>query len=165
MLTTLVVNGRSRELDVEPHRTLLEVLRDTLGIFDAKEGCNEGVCGACTVLLDGRPVSSCLVLAVATRGRPVTTVRGIAEDGALHPLQEAFLRHGAVQCGFCTPGMLLTTLAFLERHPVPDRDAIREALEGNLCRCTGYAKIIDAICEYARTSNEMRSETRGHAAR
>jgi carbon-monoxide dehydrogenase small subunit len=165
VLTTLVVNGRSRELDVEPHRTLLEVLRDTLGIFDAKEGCNEGVCGACTVLLDGQPVSSCLVLAVATRGRSITTVRGIVEDGVLHPLQQAFLRHGAVQCGFCTPGMLLTALAFLERQPAPDRDAdrdaIRAALEGNLCRCTGYAKIIDAICEYALTSNETRSETHG----
>ena len=154
MLTTLAVNGRSRELDVEPHRTLLEALRDTLGIFDAKEGCNEGVCGACTVLLDGRPVSSCLVLAVATRGRSITTVRGIVEAGALHPLQQAFLRHGAVQCGFCTPGMLLTALAFLERQPAPDRDAIRAALEGNLCRCTGYAKIIDAICEYSLARNE-----------
>ena len=153
MLTRLAINGRGRDVDVEPHRTLLEVLRDTLGIFDAKEGCNEGVCGACTVLLDGEPVSSCLVLAVGTRGRPITTVRGIVEDGGLHPLQEAFLRHGAVQCGFCTPGMLLTTLAFLEKNPAPDRDAIRAALEGNLCRCTGYTKIIDAIEDYAATRN------------
>jgi aerobic carbon-monoxide dehydrogenase small subunit len=149
MLVRLVINGRARELEVEPHRTLLEVLRDTLGNFDAKEGCGEGVCGACTVLLDGRPVSSCLVLAVATRGRAITTVRGLARDGDLHPLQEAFVRHGAVQCGFCTPGMLLTALAFLGSEPRPDRDAIRAALAGNLCRCTGYAKIIDAIEEYA----------------
>ena len=154
MLTTLVVNGRRREIDVEPHRSLLEALRDTLGIFDAKDGCNEGVCGACTVLLDGRPVSSCLVLAVATRGRPITTVRGIVDDGGLHPLQEAFLRHGAVQCGFCTPGMVLTALAFLERHPTVDRAALRAALEGNLCRCTGYAKIIEAIDAYAASRDE-----------
>jgi carbon-monoxide dehydrogenase small subunit len=146
--TGLTINGRPRDVDVEPHRTLLEVLRDTLGIFDAKEGCNEGVCGACTVLLDGQPVSSCLVLAVATRGKPITTVRGLTPDGELHPLQEAFLEHGAVQCGFCTPGMLLTALAFLERTPRPDRDAIRVALEGNLCRCTGYTKIVDAVEEY-----------------
>ena len=142
---TLVINGRRREVEAPAHLTLLEVLRDTLGIFDAKEGCNEGVCGACTVLLDGRPVSSCLVLAVGTRGKPITTVRGLTPDGELHPLQEAFLRHGAVQCGFCTPGMLLTTLAFLEAHPRPDRAAIREALEGNLCRCTGYTKIVAAV--------------------
>lgn len=153
MMTALVINGRARELDVEPHRTLLEVLRDQLGIFDAKEGCGEGVCGACTVLLDGRPVSSCLVLAVATRGRPITTVRGLDPDGALHPLQEAFLRHGAVQCGFCTPGILLTALAFLEKHPHAGREAIRAALDGNLCRCTGYAKIIDAIEDYAHSGN------------
>jgi carbon-monoxide dehydrogenase small subunit len=149
VLTTLVVNGRRREIDVPSHRTLLDALRDTLGIFDVKEGCNEGVCGACTVLLDGRPVSSCLVLAIATRGRPITTVRGIVDDGGLHPLQEAFLRHGAVQCGFCTPGILLTALAFLGRNPTADRDAIRAALEGNLCRCTGYVKILDAIEAYA----------------
>ena len=148
-LTRLVINRRPRDVAVEPHRTLLEVLRDTLGIFDAKEGCNEGVCGACTVLLDDRPVSSCLVLAASTRGRPITTVRGLTPDGELHPLQEAFLRNGAVQCGFCTPGMLLTALAFLEQNSRPDRDLIRVALEGNLCRCTGYTKVVDAIEEYA----------------
>jgi carbon-monoxide dehydrogenase small subunit len=150
VITRLTINGRPRDVDVEPQRTLLEVLRDTLGIFDAKEGCNEGVCGVCTVLLDGRPVSSCLVLAVGTRGKPITTVRGLMPDGELHPLQEAFLKHGAVQCGFCTPGMLLTTLAFLEQTPRPDRDAIRVALEGNLCRCTGYTKIVDAVEDYVR---------------
>jgi aerobic carbon-monoxide dehydrogenase small subunit len=153
VIARLTINGRPRDVDVAPHRTLLEVLRDTLGIFDAKEGCNEGVCGACTVLLDGRPVSSCLVLAVGTRGQPITTVRGLTPDGELHPLQEAFLRHGAVQCGFCTPGMLLTTLAFLDAHPHPDRAAIREALEGNLCRCTGYTKIVDAIEDYAMSKD------------
>jgi len=146
----LMINGRARDVDVRPGQTLLEVLRDTLGIFDVKEGCGEGVCGACTVLLDGRPVSSCLTLAAAARGRALLTVRGLEREGGLHPLQEAFVRHGGVQCGFCTPGMLLTTLAFLERHPRPSRDAIRTALEGNLCRCTGYAKILDAVLAYAR---------------
>jgi len=146
----LVVNGRGREVDALPTQTLLDVLRDTLGIFDVKEGCDEGVCGACTVLLDGRPVSSCLLLAASVRERPIVTVRGLEANGELHPLQHAFLQHGAVQCGFCTPGMLLTALAFLERHPTPTRDEIRGALEGNLCRCTGYAKIVDAIEAYAR---------------
>jgi carbon-monoxide dehydrogenase small subunit len=150
MTARMVLNGRVREIDVRANQTLLEVLRDTLGIFDVKEGCGEGVCGVCTVLLDGRPVSSCLVLAPAVRGRAVVTLRGLERDGGLHPLQEAFVRHGAVQCGFCTPGMLLTVLAFLEREPRADREAIRVALEGNLCRCTGYAKIVDAIEAYVR---------------
>ena len=146
----LTINGRSRDVNVEPSRTLLEVLRDTLGIFDVKDGCGEGVCSACTVLLDGRPVSSCLVLAPTAASRAITTVRGLEEGGGLHPLQQAFLRHGAVQCGFCTPGMLLTALAFLARHPDADREALRHAIEGNLCRCTGYAKILDALEDYAR---------------
>jgi carbon-monoxide dehydrogenase medium subunit len=149
-----VLNRRVREVEARPEQTLLELLRDGLGVFDVKEGCNEGVCGACTVLLDGRPVSSCLLLAPAVHGRTVLTVRGLEADGALHPLQEAFLRHGAVQCGFCTPGMLLTALAFLERHPAAGRQALRRALEGNLCRCTGYAKILDAVEAYARGQNE-----------
>jgi len=150
VIARLVLNGRAREVEVRPNQTLLEMLRDTLGVFDVKEGCDEGVCGVCTVLLDGRPASSCLVLAAALRGRAVTTLRGIERDGGLHPLQEAFVRHGAVQCGFCTPGMLLTVLALLEREPRPDRPAIRAALEGNLCRCTGYAKIVDAVEAYVR---------------
>ena len=149
MRITLTLNGRSRELEVPPSQTLLQLLRDTLGIHDAKEGCGEGVCGACTVLLDGRPVSSCLVLAPAAHGRAILTVRGL-EAERLHPLQEAFVRHGAVQCGFCTPGILLTAYALLERDPGADREAIRRALAGNLCRCTGYAKILDAVEAYAR---------------
>ena len=150
MRLSLRINGRARDVDVEPSRTLLEVLRDMLGIFDVKEGCDEGVCGACTVLLDGRPVSSCLVLAPTAAARAITTVRGLEDGGELHPLQQAFLRHGAVQCGFCTPGMLLTALAFLERHPGAGREALRGAIEGNLCRCTGYAKILDALEDYAK---------------
>jgi carbon-monoxide dehydrogenase small subunit len=150
MIARLVLNGRPREVETRPGRTLLELLRDTLGVFDVKEGCNEGVCGACTVLLDGRPISSCLVLAVAVRGRSVLTLRGLERNGGLHPLQAAFLRHGAVQCGFCTPGMLLTALTFVQRTPHPDRATIRAALEGNLCRCTGYTKIVDAVEAYVR---------------
>jgi aerobic carbon-monoxide dehydrogenase small subunit len=142
MIARLVLNGRPREVDVRPNQTLLELLRDTLGIFDVKEGCDEGVCGVCTVLLDGRPASACLVLAAG--------LRGLELNGDLHPLQQAFVKHGAVQCGFCTPGMLLTTLAFLAREPRPDREAIRAALEGNLCRCTGYTKIVDAVEAYVR---------------
>ena len=149
MIVAFSLNGRPREVDAPPHQTLLHTLRDGLGLFDAKQGCDEGVCGACTVLLDGRPVSSCLVLTPTVSGRRVVTVRGLERDGDLHPLQEAFIRHGAVQCGYCTPGMLLTALAFLERHPGASREAIRDALAGNLCRCTGYAKILDAVEAYA----------------
>ena len=149
MRLSLTINGRARDVDVEPSRTLLDVLRDTLGIFDVKEGCGEGVCGACTVLLDGRPASSCLVLAPTAARHAITTVRALEDDGELHPLQQAFLRHGAVQCGFCTPGMLLTALAFLQLHPDADREALRHAIEGNLCRCTGYTKIVDALEDYA----------------
>ena len=149
----LLINGRTREVEASPGQTLLGVLRDALGIFDVKEGCGEGVCGVCTVLLDGRLVSSCLLLAAAVRGRAIVTVRGLEREGGLHPLQEAFVRHGAVQCGFCTPGMLLTALVFLEGNARPEREEIRRALEGNLCRCTGYAKIVDAIAAYAREAH------------
>ena len=151
MIQRFVLNGRPREVDCLPYQTLLEVLRDTLGVFDVKEGCDEGICGACTVLLDGRPVSSSLMLAPMVHGGAITTVRGLERDGELHPLQEAFARHGAVQCGFCTPGMLLTALALLERRPRTGREELRAALAGNLCRCTGYAKILDAIEAYAQT--------------
>jgi carbon-monoxide dehydrogenase small subunit len=139
------LNGERRELRVAAHHTLLQVLRDDVGAVEVKEGCGEGVCGTCTVLLDGEPVSACLLLAVRADGRDVTTVRGLAPAGALHPLQEAFVAHGAAQCGFCTPGMILTAHAFLRRQPHPGREDIRRAISGNLCRCTGYTKIIDAI--------------------
>lgn len=148
MIVGFTLNDRPREIDIPAGQTLLRTLRDTLGVFDAKEGCDEGVCGACTVLLDGRPVSSCLILTPTVRGRRVLTVRGLERDGGLHPLQTAFLVHGAVQCGFCTPGMLLTALAFLERRPRAEREEIRAALAGNLCRCTGYAAILDAVEAY-----------------
>lgn len=139
------LNGDRREARVLAHQTLLEVLRDDLGTMEVKEGCGEGVCGTCTVLLDGEPVSSCLVLAARVADKSVTTLRGLAPAGRLHPLQEAFVAHGAAQCGFCTPGIILTADAFLREHRRPTRQEIRRAIAGNLCRCTGYAKIVDAI--------------------
>lgn len=143
------LNGEQREVRAAAHETLLQVLRDSLGAIEVKDGCGEGVCGTCTVLLDGEPVSSCLLLAARAAGREVTTVRGLAPVGSLHPLQEAFVAHGAAQCGFCTPGMILTAYAFLQTarasHRPPSRDEIRRAIAGNLCRCTGYVKIVDAI--------------------
>ncbi|MBI2203323.1 MAG: (2Fe-2S)-binding protein [Candidatus Rokubacteria bacterium] len=150
MIVRFTLNGRPREVETEPHRTLLDVLRDTLGQLEAKEGCAEGACGACTVLLDGRPASSCLTLVPLVEGRRVTTVRGLERDGRLHPLQESFVAHGAVQCGFCTPGVLLTALWYVEKNPGADREQIRQALGGNLCRCTGYTKIVDAIEAWSR---------------
>ena len=145
----LTVNGERRETWAFPHETLLDVLHDDLGYHEVRYGCGEGVCGTCTVLLDAEPVSGCLLLAVQADGRALTTVRGLASDGEPHPLQASFLRNGAAQCGFCTPGMLLTAWALLEREPRPSRERIRRELVGNLCRCTGYSKILDAVEEYA----------------
>ncbi len=145
-----VLNGRAVETSSAPWETLLAVLRYTLGATEVKYGCGEGVCGTCTVLLDGAPINACLVLAIQVHGREVTTVRGLAGDGALHPLQRAFIAHEAAQCGFCTPGMLLVAHAFLRDHPRATRDQIRAAIAGNLCRCTGYTRIVDAIEACAR---------------
>lgn len=149
MKIALTVNGQLRELAIVPHQTLLQLLRDALGLFEVKEACSEGVCGACTVLMDGRPVSSCLVLAPLARGRTILTLRGLQTDDALHPLQEAFVEHGAVQCGFCTSGMLLSAAALLAEDPAPTRERIVHYLRGNLCRCTGYQKILEAIAACA----------------
>ena len=145
MNVRLVVNGRAHEVDVPVHALLLDVLRDGLDLKGAKRSCDAQVCGACTVLVDGLAVSACTYLAVEADGRAVTTVEGLAEDGRLHPIQQAFLDCGAVQCGFCTSGMLLTTRALLEEHPAPTRDDIVHDLCGSLCRCTGYRKIVEAI--------------------
>jgi aerobic carbon-monoxide dehydrogenase small subunit len=145
----LEVNGDLREAWVLPSESLLDVLRDALGHHEVRYGCGEGVCGTCTVLLDGEAVSACLLLAVQAEGRSVLTVRGLASGGEPHPLQASFLRNGAAQCGFCTPGMLLAAVSLLQREPRPDRERIRRELIGNLCRCTGYSKILDAIEEYA----------------
>ena len=146
----LCVNGSRRLLDVRPEETLLEVLHDRMGMSDVRYGCGEGVCGTCTVLLDGDPVSACLLLAVQVAGREITTLRGLdgtAPDG-LHPLQRTMLQLGGSQCGFCTPGVILTALSLGRRNPTATRDEIRHELVGNLCRCTGYTKIVDAIDTY-----------------
>ena len=141
----LTVNGESREVLAPVHKTLLEVLREDLGLTGTKHGCELGECGTCTVLVDGEPVLSCLALPVAIEGRAITTIEGMAEGGELHPLQQAFAELGAAQCGYCTPGILLTAQALLDETPTPTRDEIKEALAGNLCRCTGYTKILDAV--------------------
>lgn len=149
-LISLRVNGVEYEAAVEPRRTLAEFLRYDLGLTGTKIGCSIGDCGACTVLIDGVPSFSCLVLAVEAEGRDVTTIEGVAQDGGLHPLQQAFVDTGAIQCGFCTPGMVLTALALLRDNPRPTESDVRRALSGNLCRCTGYQKIVEAVLEAAR---------------
>ena len=139
------VNDNPVELMVEPHLTLLEVLRENLFLIGTKEGCSTGDCGACTVLLDGKPVTSCLMLAVEAEGHHVETVEGLSPDGELHPLQSAFIREDGLQCGFCTPGMLMASKALLAENPDPSEDEIRMGLAGNLCRCTGYDPIVRAV--------------------
>jgi aerobic carbon-monoxide dehydrogenase small subunit len=151
---TFTVNREQREAWVFPHDSLLDVLRDILGHHEVRYGCGEGVCGTCTVLLDGEPVSACLLLAVQADGHSLMTVRDLSPGGEFHPLQACFLRNGAAQCGFCTPGMLLTAWALLQRDPRPSRERIRRELVGNLCRCTGYTKILDAVEEYAAEAAE-----------
>jgi len=145
MRFTCHVNDEPVDVLADDYKTLLEVLREELQLTGTKHGCELGECGACAVLLDGVPVLSCLVLAVECGGRQVATVEGLAANGELHPLQECFADHGAAQCGYCTPGMLMTAKALLDSEPHPSRDRIREALSGNLCRCTGYLQIIDAV--------------------
>lgn len=146
---SLVVNGEPYELEIAPNRTLLEVIRNDLGLTGTKEGCGTGECGACTVLLDGEPVNACLTLALQAHGKKVTTIEGLSRGDGLDPLQEAFIAHGAIQCGFCTPGVILSAKALLERNPKPKELEIREALVGHLCRCTGYQKIVEAILSVA----------------
>lgn len=141
----LTVNDEPRDVLVAPHKTLLEVLREDLGLTGTKHGCELGECGTCTVLVDGAPVLSCLALPADLEGRAIATVEGMADGGTLHPLQQAFAELGAAQCGYCTPGVLLTAQALLAERPTPTRDEVRDALAGNLCRCTGYTKILDAV--------------------
>ena len=142
---TLSVNGKESALTVAPNRTLLDVLRDELSLIGTKKGCDEGTCGACTVIMDDRPVLSCMVLAVRCQGKAIETIEGLAKNGSLHPLQQAAIEKNAVQCGFCTPGWLLSAKVLLENQPHPSRKDVRSAIAGNLCRCTGYTKIEDAI--------------------
>jgi len=141
----LKVNGESHELSVDPYRTLLEVLREDLELTGTKESCGLGDCGSCTVILDGKAVNSCLVLAVEAEGKDILTIEGLAKGGELHSIQKAFLEHGGFQCGFCTPGMILSAKAFLDKNPQPTEEEVREVMAGNLCRCTGYTKIIESI--------------------
>jgi aerobic-type carbon monoxide dehydrogenase small subunit (CoxS/CutS family) len=144
---TMTLNGEEVTVEVKPSTLLVEVLRDQLELTGTKVACGEGECGACTVLLDGKPVNSCLMPALKAQGREVLTVEGLAPLGELHPLQKAFVGHGAVQCGYCTPGMLMSAKALLDHNPNPTEDEVRLAISGNLCRCTGYAKIVEAILD------------------
>ena len=164
-LLTLTVNGEERQLLVPVHKTLLEVLREDLQLTGTKHGCELGECGACTVLVDGEPALSCLVLPIECQGRPIRTVEGMASGSRLHPLQQAFAELGAAQCGYCTPGILLTAEALLADNPAPTREAVRHALAGNLCRCTGYTKILDAVELAALRMNGAASSPAASAAR
>jgi carbon-monoxide dehydrogenase small subunit len=152
----LRVNNHSRGLRVDINRTLLEVLRDDLGLTGTKYGCGNGECGACTVLVDGKPVSSCLTLAVSVDRKEITTIEGLGKDGKLHPIQQSFMEQGAIECGYCTPGMILVAKALLDENPNPGEKEIRDYLKGNLCRCTGYVNIIEAVKAAAGAMNKGR---------
>jgi aerobic-type carbon monoxide dehydrogenase small subunit (CoxS/CutS family) len=151
---TTTINGRERELLVKPNETLLELLREQLHLKGSVEGCGVGVCGSCTVLVDGRPVSSCLMLSTNIEGKTVTTIEGLAQGERLDPVQEAFLKHQAFQCGYCTPGMIMATKALLESNPHPDEEEVRDYLSGNLCRCGTYAEILAAIKELSEKTGD-----------
>lgn len=153
---SLTVNGEFREVSIPANRTLYQLVKEDLNLVGTKDGCRQGVCGSCTVMVDGVPVRSCLTLAVRCEGKHVTTVEGLKSNGMLHPLQQAFIDEGAVQCGFCTPGMLITAAAFLNENPRPTEEEVREALIGNLCRCTGYVRIVRAVM--AASGNHIRED-------
>lgn len=141
---SIIVNGEKRKVSIDENLRLLDLLRDELGLIGTKEGCGEGECGACTVIMDGKTVNSCMVMAFQADGSEITTIEGLEKEGEMHPVQKAYIDAGAVQCGFCIPGMVISTKALLDKNPNPDRDEIREGLSGNLCRCTGYNKMLDA---------------------
>lgn len=152
----IIVNGEPRQATISPETTLLEVLRRVWGLTGTKEGCNEGDCGACTVLLDGKPVNACLVLAIRANGREVTTVEGLGRPEHLHPLQRSFVEHASLQCGFCGPGMLISSKALLDATPNPTEAEVRHALSGNLCRCTGYTQIVNSVLGAAQEKKDAR---------
>jgi aerobic carbon-monoxide dehydrogenase small subunit len=154
----LKVNGDMYEVAVEPWRTLLEVLREEVGLTGTKRGCDEGDCGACTVLMNGKSVPSCITLAIEAQGKEITTIEGLAQGEKLHPLQEAFVQHGGLQCGFCTPGMILSAKALLDKNPKPTEEEIKFGIAGNLCRCTGYIKIIESIQAASKAMSPRRAE-------
>ena len=145
----VTINGESHELDVSVNKTLIDLIKDDLGLVGTKDGCRQGVCGACTVLVDGVPIRSCLELAIRCNGKQITTVEGLREVDSLHPLQQAFIDAGAVQCGYCTPGMLMMATAFLKENPNPTEEEVREALIGSICRCTGYTGSVQAVLAVA----------------
>ena len=149
-LIELNVNGELYEVAIQQHRTLAEVLREELDLIGTKEACNEGDCGSCTVILDGKTVTACLTLAVEADGREIRTIEGIADGSELSPLQQKFIDHGAIQCGFCTPGMVMSATALLEENPNPTEDEVRMGIAGNICRCTGYTKIVEAILDTSK---------------
>lgn len=148
----LKVNGQIYEIEIQPWKTLVDVLRDQLYLTGTKVSCNEGHCGACTVIIDGEAVNACLMLAMEAQGKEILTIEGLSEGGDLHPIQESFVTYGAVQCGFCTPGMIMATKAYLERNPAPSDEDLKKALAGHLCRCTGYVQIIEAVRAAAETT-------------
>jgi carbon-monoxide dehydrogenase small subunit len=150
----LIVNGESFEVIVRPNELLVDVIRDKIGLTGTKKGCGEGDCGACTVLMESKPILSCLTLAISCQGKHIETIEGLAKDGVLHPLQQAFVEKGAIQCGYCTPGMILSAKALLGKTPNPDPEDIRNEMVGNLCRCTGYKKIMEAIIEAGQGAHE-----------
>jgi len=162
-LLKLTVNGQRYELNVEPWKTLLEVLREEIGLTGAKQGCDDGNCGACTVIVDGKAIKSCLMLALQANDKDVLTIEGLSEAGQLHPLQQAFIDHFAIQCGFCTPGMIMTAKALLEENPNATEMDIRKGMHGNICRCTGYVKIVEAI-EAARDKGAKTNPTKAGSA-
>lgn len=149
-ILSLVVNGMNYEIAVTPWRTLLDVLRDDLGLIGTKRGCGVGTCGVCTVVIDGKAILSCLTLAVECEGRSITTIEGISTPDGLHPLQKSFIEHGAIQCGFCTPGIIMTSKALIDENPEPGDEEIKEALAGTFCRCTGHIKIMEAVQKVAQ---------------
>lgn len=159
-LIQLQVNGEPYEVAVEPSRTLLEVLRENLGLTGTKEACDIGECGACTVLVDGQAVLSCLTLATDAEGKDILTIEGLAVGGTIHPLQRAFVEHGAIQCGFCTPGMIMSAKALLSLNPTPTVAEVKKAIAGNLCRCTGYKKIVDAVLAASQQSTAISNDQR-----
>lgn len=156
-IAKFIVNERHYELSIEPHVLLVEVLRDELGLTGTKHSCEIGNCGACTVLVDGRPVLSCLTLALTVQGRNITTIEGLAQGTTLHPIQKAFVDHAAIQCGYCTPGMILSAKALLDKNLNPTEQELKQALSGNLCRCTGYVKIVDAVAAAAEVISKEAS--------